>query len=188
MLQRYDTWAVVSTKDPRNNITTISYQDDFGNGASPGFGGTGSFGPTYSLPTLITSPPPNPGEPQQAARSQYDFTTGLLTGFKDRNGTITQTLYNDLFDRPTQIKSGLGATVENHTTIYYAPTSVFGVTLANNDVLTAKDQVGIDDGNLRSWTKTDGFGRTIEGWSEVRKASQGATSYDGTPRGQTVIH
>ena len=49
--------------------------------------------------------------------------------------------------------------------MYYAglnPLTVFDVTLTNNNVLTAKDQVGIDDGNLLSWTKTDGFGRTIE--------------------------
>ena len=87
------------------------------------------------------------------ARSQYDFSTGLLTGFKDRNDVITQSIYNDAFDRPTQVKVALGMPVENHTTMYYAglnPLIVFGVTLTNNDMLTAKDQAALDDGNLRS--------------------------------------
>jgi len=114
---RYDTLGnVVSTKDPRGYVTTISYADDFGSGSNPGSGSSSTFGPTYSLPTLITSPPPNTGEPPQTARSQYDFTTGLLTGFRDRNSTITQTIYNDAFDRPTQIIAGvtLGSGLENH--------------------------------------------------------------------------
>jgi RHS repeat-associated protein len=182
---RYDTLGnVVSTKDPRTNVTTISYTDDFGNGGNPGLGSSGSFGPTYSLPTLITSAPPNPGEPQHIAYSQYDFSTGLLTGFKDRNGTITQTFYNDAFDRPTQVIAALGIqNLESHTAIYYAPAFVFGVNLANNDMLTAKDQVGINDGNLRSWTKTDGFGRTIESWTEDPQGDvKVSTIYDGLGR------
>ncbi len=166
---RYDTLGnVISTKDPRGNVSTISYQDDFGVGAAPGSGSGGSNGATFALPTLITSPPPNPSEPAHTARSQYDFNTGLLTGFKDRNGTITQTIYNDAFDRPTQVKAALGLGLENHTAMYYAPqTNPFGITLTNNDVLSAKDQAAIDDGNLRSWTKTDGFGRTIESWTHA---------------------
>ena len=188
---RYDTLGnVVSTKDPRGNVITISYTDDFGNGGNPGFGTSGSFGPTYALPTLITSPPPNPGEPQQTARSQYDFNTGLLTGFKDRNGVITQSLYNDPFDRPTQIKAALGISgLENHTAMYYAPTTAFGVTLTNNDVLTAKDQVGMDDGSLRSWTKTDGFGRTTDSFARDPQGDVATTtSYDGLGRAKRVTN
>ncbi|MEK6303428.1 MAG: RHS repeat-associated core domain-containing protein [Acidobacteriota bacterium] len=190
---RYDTLGnVVSIKDPRGNVATISYQDDFGVGAAPGSGGSGAFGATFSLPTLITSPPPNPGEPQQTARSQYDFNTGLLTGFKDRNGVVTQSLYNDPFDRPTQIMVALGLGVENHTAMYYAglnPLTVFGVTLINNDVLTAKDQVGIDDGNLRSWTKTDGFGRTTDAFARDPQGDVRTTaSYDGLGRATRVTN
>jgi len=39
------------------------------------------------------------------------------------------------------------------------------INLTNNDVLTTKDQSSVDDGTLRSWTHTDGFGRTVETWS-----------------------
>ncbi|MBI3651645.1 MAG: hypothetical protein HY231_11565, partial [Acidobacteria bacterium] len=112
---RYDVLGnVVSVKDPKGNVSTISYTDDFGTGASPGFGSQGTGGPTYALPTLITSPPPNAGEAAHTARSQYDFATGLLTGFKDRNGIIVQSLYNDAFDRPTQVNTALGTVLENH--------------------------------------------------------------------------
>jgi YD repeat-containing protein len=163
---RYDVLGnVVSVKDPKGKVATIDYLDDFGTGSSPGSNTAGHS--TYSLPTKIESPPPNQGESKHTAYSQYDFSTGLLTGFKDRNGIITQNIYNDPFDRPKQIIAAVGTSAENHTAIYYAPAVVFGVNLTNNDALTAKDQAGIDDGNLRSWTKTDGFGRTFESWTHA---------------------
>ena len=178
---RYDTLGnVISTKDPRGNVTTVDYLDDFGDGSNPGFN-TGGHN-TYSLATKITSPPPNQGESPHVAYSQYDYNTGLLTGFKDRNGVITQTIYNDAFDRPTQVKAALGTSLENHTAIYYAPTSVSGVSLTNNDVLTAKDQVSFDS-NLRGWTHTDGFGRTIESWTSDPQGDVKVTAvYDGLGR------
>ncbi|HYV06506.1 MAG TPA: hypothetical protein VFB82_18060, partial [Blastocatellia bacterium] len=188
---RYDVLGnVVSAKDPRGNVAAIDYLDDFGNGNNPGFN-SGGHG-TYSLPTKLTSPPPNPSEPAHIARAQYDFSTGLLTGFKDRNGIITQTLYNDPFDRPTQIKSALGTLAENHSAMYYAglnPLTVFGVTLTNNDVLTAKDQTSIDDAALRSWTKTDGFGRTTDAFTRDPQGDVKATTiYDGLGRTKRVTN
>src|SRR5205823_14937818 len=91
---------------------------------------------------------------------------GLLTGFKDRNGVITQTIYNDPFNRPTLVKSAIGISgVESHAVMSYAPATIFGITLSNNDVLTARDQTTVDDAVLRSWTHTDGFGRTVQSFS-----------------------
>jgi RHS repeat-associated protein len=165
---RYDTLGnVVSTKDARGNVATISYADNFGAGDNPDSGVVGAFGPTFALPTLITSPPPNPGGQPHTAKSQYDFSTGLLTGFKDRNGAITKTEYNDPFNRPTRVINAKGVTnVETQTAMYYAPQSnPYGVTLTRNDVLTAKDRDASGDGILRAWTVTDGFGRTVESWA-----------------------
>ena len=183
---RYDTLGnVISTKDPRGNVTTISYVDNFGGGDNPESGAGGASGPTFALPTLITSPPPNPGEEQHTAKSQYDFSTGLLTGFKDRNGVITKTEYNDTFNRPTKIINAKGiADVEAQTAMYYAPQSTpYGVMLANNDVLTAKDRDATGDGILRSWTVTDGFGRTIESWTRHPQGDVKVTAiYDGLGR------
>jgi len=174
----------LSHKDPQGNTTTISYADDFGDGSNPGGGASGANGPTYALPTLITSPPPQSGQPQQTARSQYDFFTGLLTGFKDRNSVVTQTIYNDPLDRPTMVKSALGISgVESHAVMYYAPATAFGITLTNNDVLTARDQTSLDDSILRSWTHTDGFGRTVQSFSrDPQGDDKVATIYDALGR------
>lgn len=179
---RYDVLGnVVSIKDPKANVSMVSYLDDFGDGSNPGFN-TGGHS-TYSLPTRLTSPAPNTGESPHTAYTQYDFSTGLLTGFKDRNGTITQTLYNDSFDRPTQIRAALGTSLENHTAMYYAPQTNPFVTLTSNDVLVAKDQASIDDRTLRSWTHTDGFGRTFESWTNDPQGDvKVATTYDGLGR------
>ena len=164
---RFDTLGnVVSTKDANGNVTTISFADDFGPGSNPGIPSQNPTTPTYSLPTLITSPPPLPGSAVQTARSEYDYSTGLLTGFRDRNSVVTQTIYNDPFNRPTQVKSALGVGgVETHTATYYAPQTVLGMTLARNDTLTVSDLNTVDDASIRAWTVTDGFGRTNEACS-----------------------
>ena len=183
---RYDTLGnVISAKDPRGNVITISYADNFGAGDNPESGAGGDFGSTFALPTLITSPPPNPGEQQHTAKSQYDFSTGLLTGFKDRNGVVAKTEYNDPFNRPTKIINAKGVTgAETQTAMYYAPQSnPYGVTLARNDVLTARDRDASGDGILRAWTVTDGFGRTTESWARDPQGDVKITTvYDGLGR------
>jgi RHS repeat-associated protein len=183
---RYDTLGnVISAKDARGNVTTISYADNFGAGDNPDGGAGGDFGSTFALPTLITSPPPKPGQQQHTAKSQYDFSAGLLTGFKDRNGVITKTEYNDPFNRPTRIINAKGVTgVETQTAVYYAPQSnPYGVTLARNDALTAKDRDAAGDGVLRSWTVTDGFGRAVESWTRHPQGDvKVSTIYDGLGR------
>ena len=120
---RYDIVGnVVSLKDARGNVSTISFADDFGSGSNPGTPSQTPATPTYSLPTLTTSPPPIPGAPVHTARSQYDYSTGLLTGFRDRNNVIMQTIYNDPFNRPTLVKSALGISgVESHSVMCYVP-------------------------------------------------------------------
>lgn len=165
---RYDTLGnVVSLRDARGAVSSISYTDNFGDGSDPLNPANNPVTPTYALPTLITSPPPNPGEAAHTASSQYDYSTGLLTGFRDRNNVVTQTLYQDAFDRPTLVKSALGVSgVESHSRMYYAPATAHGVTLAGNDVLTATDLAALDDAKLRNWTQTDGYGRTVESWRE----------------------
>ena len=171
---------VVSTKDPNGKETTVSFADNFGLGQDPGTPTQNPTTPTYALPTLITSPPPLTGAAVQTARSQYDYSTGLLTGFRDRNDVVTQTIYSDPFDRPTQVKSALGVTgVETHTSTYYAPATAFGITLARNDSLTTTDLNSIDDASIRSWTVTDGFGRATEVWKrDLQGDVKVVTSYD----------
>ncbi|HEX7330819.1 MAG TPA: hypothetical protein VF290_04920, partial [Pyrinomonadaceae bacterium] len=187
---RYDILGnVVALKDARGNVSTISFADNFGNGSNPASPAQNPATPTYALPTLITSPPPAPGAPVHTARSQYDYSTGLLTGFRDRNNVVTQTIYNDPFNRPTLVKAALGISgIESHAVMYYAPTTTpWGITLANNDVLTARDQAALDDANLRSWTVTDGFGRTKEAWIRDPQGNiKVVTNYDALGRTKQV--
>jgi YD repeat-containing protein len=182
---RFDTLGnVVAIKDALGNVATFSFADDFGPGQNPETPSQNPLTPTYAMPTLITSPPPSPGAPVHTARSQYDYSTGLVTGFRDRNNIVTQMVYNDPFNRPTLVKSALGiAGVESHTATYYAPATVFGITLTKQDVLAAADLETLDDASIRGWSVTDGFGRTTEEW---KRDSQGdvktATVYDGLGR------
>lgn len=158
---------VVSAKDAKGNISTISYTDDYGLGTNPGGGTVGANGATYAFPTLMTSPPPISGGTPHTARTQYDFASGLLTGFKDRNNVVSQTIYDDPFNRPTWTKAALGTPQEIHSKMYYAgatPVTYYGITLTKNDVLSVSDFQTANDAGIRSWTKTDGYGRTIEGW------------------------
>src|SRR6266545_2511688 len=183
---RYDEVGhVVATKDPRGAVSSVSFADDFGDGENPGSGMAGIFGATYAFPTLFTSASPNPSEAPHTARAQYDFNRGTQTGFKDNNNIITKTEYNDPINRPTRIINAKGVTgVETQTAIYYAPQSnPYGVALARNEVLTAKDRDAAGDGILRSWTVTDGFGRTIEGWTRHPQGDVKVTTvYDGMGR------
>lgn len=154
-MTNWGTW--LGTKDANANVTIVSFADNFGDGSDLGAGASGTFGPTYALPTMIISPPPTPGAAVHTARSQYDFSTGLLTGFKDRNNILTQTLYNDAFNRPTLVKTAIGIIeVEAHTKMFYAPATAFGVSLTNDDVLTVKDQTNLDDTTLHVGKSVDG--------------------------------
>jgi RHS repeat-associated protein len=179
---------IVSTKDANGNVATVSFADDFGTGQNPGTPTQNPATATYALPTLITSPPQSPGAPVHTARSQYDYSTGLLTGFRDRNNTVTQTIYNDPFNRPTQVKTALGVPdVESHTAMYYAPATVSGITLSKNDTLTVADLNTTGDGSLRSWTVTDGFGRTTQSWTgDPQGDVEVITIYDGLGRVKQV--
>lgn len=72
--------------------------------------------------------------------------------------------------------------------MYYAPAiTPFGVTLSNNDIFTAKDQSAFSDSELRSWTVTDGFGRTKESWSrDPQDDVKVITTYDALGRVKQV--
>jgi len=92
---------VVKTIDPRGDSTTMSYADDFGDGSNPGFGLSGTNGPTFALPTSVTN------SLGHVVRSQYHYTRGVVTGIKDPNNVIAKTEYNDPYDRPTPIHQRL---------------------------------------------------------------------------------
>ena len=56
-------------------------------------------------------------------------------------------------------------------------------TISNNEILIATDQTTLGDRNLRSWTVTDGFGRTKEAWQSDPQGNVKATTiYDALGR------
>jgi RHS repeat-associated protein len=181
---------VVSTKDRRGYVSYISYEDNYGNGSNPNTATNNPSTPTYANPTLLTSPPPTQGAQPHTAKIQFDFSTGLLTGFLDRNGVIAQSIYNDPFNRPTLVKTAVGTSLEQHAAMYYAglnSQTVFGVTLEKNDALTVKDLKTMDDAAVRSWVKTDGFGRTTETWAKDSSGDVKTTTvYDSLGRTKQV--
>lgn len=181
---RYDMLGnSVSAKDARGYVSTISYTDDYGDGTNPG-GGTSTTN-TYAFPTVLTSP--DPGGGAHVAKAQYDFSTGLQTGFRDRNNIIVKTEFNDPFNRPTKTIGALGTADEARTRIYYAPQTIYGVALVKSDVLTASDLSTPGDETLRKWTVTDGFGRTLEGWSRDPQGDvRVTTNFDGMGRTKQV--
>src|SRR5438132_9935418 len=66
-------------------------------------------------------------------------------------------------------------------------TTPFGITLTNNDVLTAKDQTNLDDATLRSWTHTEAFGRTVQSWTrDPQGDDEVITIYDALGRVKQV--
>lgn len=175
----------VSATDARGYVSTISYTDDYGDGTSPGGTTAGTYGATYAFPTVLTSP--DPGGGAHVAKAQYDFSTGLQTGFRDRNNVIVKTEFNDAFNRPTKTIGALGTADEARTRIYYAPQTIYGVTLTKSDVLTAGDLYTPGDETLRKWSVTDGFGRTLEGWSRDPQGDvRVATTFDGLGRTKQV--
>lgn len=153
---------VVKTIDAKNNISTITYDDNFGvpdntlnttadqtrageidqllNGKK-----------TFAFPTSVTNPF------TWTAKSQIDYHTGAAVNTEDINGVISKTLYNDLLDRPTQTVTAVGLTgYERQTTIIYDDD------LADRRVETKSDFNALNDNLLKSESFYDGLGRIIE--------------------------
>lgn len=183
---------VVSAKDAKGNVSSISYTDDYGDGTNPGGGTNGTNGVTYANATVLTSPAPNTGAAAHVAKAQFDFSSGLLTGFRDRNNIVTQTFYNDAFNRPTLVKTALGTPLERHAESYYAQATaqtIYGVTLERGDSLSRADLFTVGDGLAKSWVKTDGFGRTLEAWGKSNDGDVKAqTIYDGLGRAKKATN
>lgn len=183
---------MVSAKVANGKVSTVSYTDDYGDGANPGGGTSGTNGATYANATLLTSPVPNTSEAAHVAKAQFDFSSGQLTGFRDRNNIVTQTIYNDAFNRPTLVKTAVGTPFERHAANYYAQAiaqTIYGVTLERGDALTTTDLFAVDDGLAKSWVKTDGFGRTLEAWSKSSDGDLKAqTVYDGLGRAKKATN
>jgi hypothetical protein len=83
----------------------------------------------------------------------YDFSTGAVISSTDINGQTSTMQYNDLLDRPTQLRVGIGTSLSHQTTIAYDD--------ANHTITTTSDQNTNNDNALKSQMIYDGLGRTI---------------------------
>jgi RHS repeat-associated protein len=137
---------VVKAIDPRGNATTVSYQDNFGDGSNPDVGASGANGATFAVATSATN------ALGHVVKTQHDYTRGVMTGIKDANGTITRSEYNDAYDRPTRVTAAYGLAAATRTEMSY-PSS------GSNQTTMSKQLDSIRW--LAYKTTYDGFGRPL---------------------------
>jgi YD repeat-containing protein len=85
---------------------------------------------------------------------QFDYYLGRPVDAKDVNGVVTSGYYDDLLDRPTQIKRAVGTSAESHSVFTYDDT--YRVITTTSDLNTN------NDGLLISKLLYDLMGRTVE--------------------------
>jgi YD repeat-containing protein len=161
--QQYDIAGnVVKTIDARGNATTFAYDDCFGapdgnarlNSAPTELSSVGQQ--SYALVTSVTN------ALGHTAFSQFDYYLQAAVDTEDANGIVTSGYFNDLLDRPTQVRRAVGTAAASQTTISYDDDSRIVTTTSdidNNNLMVAK-------------TVYDGLGRTIE-----NRQYEGGTNY-----------
>jgi RHS repeat-associated protein len=150
---------IVKTLDPRNNVVTIDYRDNFGalTDAVQSSGAPTNSPPadlagltTYAFPFAVTN------AMDHTTYTKYDFSLGKAVATEDANGVKTTFAYNEELDRATQVVRGAnqGASEKSQ--------SAFAYDDANRIVTTTTDLESFNDNSVRSQTLYDGLGRTKE--------------------------
>ncbi|MDX6501039.1 MAG: hypothetical protein QOG23_4299 [Blastocatellia bacterium] len=154
----------VKAIDARGNATRIAYDDCFGapdnnaqlNSAPLELSSVGQI--SYAFPTLVTN------AMSQRSYAQFDYYLGRPVNGEDSNGVIASGYYNDLLDRPTQIRRAIGTPAENQITFSYDdPGRVINTT---SDLNTNNDNA------LVGKVLYDALGRTTE-----TRQYEGGTNY-----------
>jgi RHS repeat-associated protein len=148
---------VIRSLDPRSTSsnyieTTIEYDDRFG---APDNEARANSVPTeltgfssFAFPTKVTN------ALGHTTYAQFDYYLGKPVNGEDANGVVASGAFNDLLDRPTQIRHAIGTTVENQTTFAYDN--------ANHIITSSSDRDAYNDNVLVSKVVYDQIGRTIE--------------------------
>ena len=146
---------VVKAIDARGYATTFDFTDRFG---APNGDAEANTSPTelstpgkasYAFATKVTN------ALNQSAYVQFDYYLGKPVDAEDANGIVASGYYNDVLDRPTQVKRAVGVSgVENQTTIAYDD--------AGHTVTTTSDLSSNGDNTLKSVGIYDDMGRTTE--------------------------
>jgi RHS repeat-associated protein len=148
---------MVRVLDPRstlsNNIATkIEYDDRFG---TPDTEARANSVPSeltvftsFAFPTKVIN------ALGHTTYAQFDYYLGQPVNGEDANGIVTAGYFNDLLDRPKQIRRGMGTGAENQTTFAYDD--------ANRIITTSSDRDANTDNLIVSKVLYDQMGRTIE--------------------------
>jgi RHS repeat-associated protein len=144
----------VKAIDARGYTTLVDFTDRFGspdgnarlNGGSLELNATSQY--SYAFPTLVTNPL------SQTIYAQFDYYLGRSVDGEDINGVVASGYYNDILDRPTQVRRAVGTPAANQTTFSYDDT--------NRVITTTSDQSTFGDNALVSKVFYDGLGRTAE--------------------------
>lgn len=143
---------IVKVIDPRGYATTFEFVDRFGapdgdarsNVAPAELSGQTSF----AFVTKATNALGN------TAYIQFDYYLGRAVDLEDANGTLVSGYFNDVLDRPTQIRRAVGTGIANQTSFSYDD---------SNRIVTATSDLNSNNDNLlMSKTLYDGLGRTTE--------------------------
>lgn len=144
---------VVKAIDAKGNVSTISYNDNFG---SPDAEARFNSAPgvlngqqTFAFATSATN------VAGYTTYAQFDYFTGAGVDAEDINGNVSTIFYSDILDRPTQtIGANNRAAFRSQTTFIYDD--------ANRKVTIIANSKTFGDNLLKSESFYDGLGRTTE--------------------------
>lgn len=138
--------------DARGFAVTTEYADRFGgpNGEARSNSAPAELSglTTYGFATKITN------ALGHTAYVQFDYYLGAPVDAEDTNGTVTSGYFNDVLDRPTQVRRAVGTEIQNQTTFAYDQD--------NRTITTTSDQAANNDNALVTKLVYDKLGRTIE--------------------------
>jgi len=149
-----NTVKVIDARSTPSNIiaSIIEYDDRYGvpdnearaNTAPGELAGLTSF----AFPTKVRNPL------DHATYTQFDYYLGQPINGEDANGSVAAGYFNDLLDRPTQVRRAVGTTIENQTTFTYDDTT--------RTITTSSDRDTNGDNVVVGKIVYDKLGRSIE--------------------------
>ena len=155
--------AIDARSTPSNIIaTTVEYDDRYG---SPDSEARSNTIPTeltglssFAFPTKLINPLGH------TTYTQFEYYLGQPVNGEDVNGIVSAGYFNDVLDRPTQIRRAIGTSLENQTTFAYD---------AINRVITTSNDLNANNDNvLLSKVLYDPMGRTTE-----KRQYEGGSNY-----------
>ncbi|HEV8589320.1 MAG TPA: RHS repeat-associated core domain-containing protein [Pyrinomonadaceae bacterium] len=154
----------VKVIDGRGYAASFDFTDCFGapdgnariNSGSTELNSAGQY--SYAFATKVTN------ALNQSAFAQFDYYLGQPVDGEDLNGVVASGYYNDLLDRPTQVRRAVGTSAQSQSSFSYDDT--------NRIVTSTSDRDGFGDNILVSKVLYDKLGRTTES-----RQYEGGTNY-----------